>query len=147
MYAIGAGCLWLRVFLNNNLTKTMGPLIRIVLKMVGAMAVFLILFFLQLIVFSAIASLLFNSTTKYNGFYNSVINLFDAIMGNYSYTDFKQDTVGQTTGEVFIIIFMIVNFILILNLLIAILSDVYNDWSPKSLALFLHSILQTRPYS
>jgi len=67
-------------------------------------------------------------------------------MGNFDFSVFEQieDEILKNIGKVYLLTLVIMFALLILNLIIAILSNTYNIFDPKSNGLFLSKILSTR---
>ena len=127
LYAVGSGLLWMKVFFLFKFTRLLGPMIKIIMKMLWEVFLFFLIFAAQIAFFASIFNLLFVDTAKYSTLYLSIINLFDATLGNYSYDDFKDTAITNSlTAEVCLIIFLIGNYILMINLLVAILSNTYS---------------------
>jgi len=59
LVALIASTFWLRMFLMLKLTKTFGPLIRIIYAMLQELGIFLVLWFIQLFIFSCVGILVF----------------------------------------------------------------------------------------
>ena len=74
LLAAMAASFWLRVIFMLRLTKTFGPLIRIIEAMLRELGIFLVLWFIQLFVFACIATILFGEIEKYDKFFNVFID-------------------------------------------------------------------------
>jgi hypothetical protein len=74
------------------------------------------------------------------------MTLVDASMGNYDFSIFDEieDLDYRNFGKAYLLVVVIMFALLILNLIIAILSNTYNIFDPKSNGLFLSKILSTR---
>ena len=71
--------------------------------------------------------------------------LFDASLANYNFRDVRGNSKGDVVGELYFIVFIVMNNILIINLLIAILSSTYARLEDKKLVLYINEILLLRP--
>ena len=67
---------WIRMGLTLELTKTFGPIIKIIYAMTRDMAVFYILYFVQLMAFTVFGVMVFNKIPEYNTFFNGFSLLF-----------------------------------------------------------------------
>ena len=78
--------------------------------------------------------------------FDSFITMVDGSMGNYDFGVFDEidDPIIKDTGKAFLMLSIVIFTILILNLIIAILSNTYNIFDPKSNGLYLSKILATR---
>jgi hypothetical protein len=76
-----------------------------------------------------------------------VLTVLDASIGNYSFSLFKAINNNDELvilGDLYVIAIVVCFNILILNLIIAILSNTYNMFDTKSLGLYLSKILNSR---
>ena len=64
-----AGCFWFRLLLVLKLTKTFGPMIKIVIVMLKELAIFVILWVIQLFIFTCIGILVFGELPEYLDFF------------------------------------------------------------------------------
>jgi hypothetical protein len=71
-----ASLFWLRMLLMLKLTKTFGPLIRIVHVMLKELGIFLIIWAIQLFIFTCIGFLIFGQLPEYSNFLDVLIMLF-----------------------------------------------------------------------
>ena len=144
LYSIASTLLWIKILLLLRVTRLLGPLIKMIQRMINDIMIFMILFSIQLIIFATVATLLFTSLSTYSSFNDSMLTLFQATLGSFDYTTIAQNSRGETLGDVFLTIFLIMNMILFLNLLIAILSTTYSNlWELKNV-LYINEILKLR---
>lgn len=108
---------------------------------------FLIIYIVLLVMFVSIGNLNFlfycaDLSTPFDTF----ITMVDGSMGNYDFGIFDDidDELMRNTGKIYLLISVVIFTILILNLIIAILSNTYNIFDPKSNGLYLSKILATR---
>ena len=97
--------------------------------------------------FVVIFNLLFmNYSQNYSTLFSSLVTIFNAGVGNFSYNDFDNipDIRLAVFGKLFLVILIVVFLILMLNLIIAILTNVSNTYENLSTGLFLSKILSTR---
>lgn len=81
LVALIAAAFWLRMFLMLKLTRTFGPMIRIIYVMVQDLGIFLVLWGIQLFIFSCIGTLVFSDIPEYNNFFNVLIMLTQSALG------------------------------------------------------------------
>lgn len=83
---------------------------------------------------------------KYSTLFNSLVTVVNAGVGNFIYTDFDNipDIRLAVFGKLFLVTLIVVFLILMLNLIIAILTNVSNTYENLSTGLFLSKILSTR---
>ena len=65
LLAIIAAFFWFKVLLSLQLTKTFGPMIKIIFQLLQDLGTFSILWLIQLFIFACIASLLFIDLPEY----------------------------------------------------------------------------------
>ena len=79
------GCIssmfWLRMILMLKLTKTFGPLIRIIEKMLKELGIFLVIWVIQLFIFTCVGFLIFGELPEYTNFSDVMIMLFQSALG------------------------------------------------------------------
>ena len=71
-----ASMFWLRMILMLKLTKTFGPFIKIINVMLKELSIFLILWVIQLFIFSCVGILIFGDLPEYNSFINVLVLYF-----------------------------------------------------------------------
>ena len=147
LYSIASACLWLRIIMLFRLTRFLGPLVKMIENMMSDISIFMILFITQLVVFASIGNLLFSDTDAYSNFYEALKTLFNAAMATFDFTSFDTSSKSKYIGHAFLVIFVVLNNILLLNLLIAILSSTYAQLEDKKLVLYINEILKLRPAS
>jgi len=108
---------------------------------------FMVIYVLLLIMFSLVGNLNFLfDCPEYATLFDATITLMDSSMGNYDFGVMAQieNPEFKLVGDIYLLIVVITFTILILNLVIAILSNTYNKNDPKSKGLYLSKILSTR---
>jgi hypothetical protein len=134
---------WIRIILMLKLSSTFGPLIQIFIKMSQDMGTFFGLFFLQIVAFSAVGVLSFGEIHEYNDLPSAVIMIFQTAMGNWDFTIY--DVLSEerrVIGIIFHFILICVNLLLLLNLMIALMSDTYADLSEFKKSLYYKNIIR-----
>ena len=112
--------------------------------MISDMIIFMILYVTQLIVFASVGVLLFVEISAYKDVYEASKTLFNASLANYDFSTLKKNNKGELVGDVYLIVFIILNAVLLLNLLIAVLSSTYAMLEDKKLVLYINEILELR---
>lgn len=104
---------------------------------------FLVLWVTILITFSMVGSLLFASLPDFHDLADVIVYFFEAGMGNWNNVVFKKENeegevnnITKWLGIGFLIIFLIINLILMLNLVIAILANTYSLYEVISNGLY-----------
>ena len=145
LMAIAAGALWMKVLQVFRLTRFLGPLIKMIQKMIREVMVFMVLYIAQLVFFACVGNILFTENPRFNNLWDSGLALFDASLANYYFSDVQGSEKGNLVGELYYIVFIVMNNILIINLLIAILSSTYARLEDQQLVLYINEILLLRP--
>ena len=116
--------------------------------MAGDFVNFMIIYLILVVMFSIVANLnfIFVCPDEYGSLFGSLMIILDSSMGNYDFSIFDQveDPNVKNYGKGFLMVTVIIFTILILNLIIAILSNTYNIFDPFSNALYLSKILASR---
>ena len=123
---------WLQMVQYIKLTQNFGYIIKTVELLISETYEFLWIFFLFIAAFASINLVLFGSLTDvYQGFFISVRTLFGYAMGNFQFLDNAPDyyTIMSAFINIFYVLFT--NVILI-NLLIALLSSIYQKIADNS---------------
>lgn len=109
---------------------------------------FILLYIILLFMFAIIGNINFLFDLKeYHGLFESCLTVLDASIGNYDfnlYNSIQGKEFLQIFGDFYVIAIVVTFNILILNLIIAILSNTYNMFDTKSIGLYLSKILQAR---
>ena len=141
-------CLITKVLEIIQFSAEIGPLVKIVGKMLGDFMNFLILYIIFVMMFAIVGNLNFIfRMTQFNGLFESILTVLDASIGKYDfqvYEDIYKNGFLTYFGDIYTIAIVITFKILILNLIIAILSNTYNMFDTKSTGLYLSKILNSR---
>jgi hypothetical protein len=146
LLAATAFLFWIRLLFMLQLTSTFGPLIRTIAAMLSDLSTFLVLLLIELAAFSCVGVLCFGMLTEYNNIVTTLIMFFQSSMGEWTYEIY--DPLGDQMkyfGIMFHIVVVIANMILMLNLIIAIMSDTYAQLSDVKLGLYSQGIIEAIP--
>lgn len=148
LFSIQVTGLIMQILAVIQFNKTIGPLIKIVQKMAGDFINFLIIYIILLMMFSIVGNLNFLFyCPDYGSLFASFVTMMDASMGNYDFEIFDaidDNPMLKNLGKVYLIVGVLLFTVLILNLIIAILSNTYNIFDPMSKGLYLSKILSSR---
>mmetsp|Transcript_17619 Transcript_17619/g.27255 ORF Transcript_17619/g.27255 Transcript_17619/m.27255 type:complete len:202 (+) Transcript_17619:2322-2927(+) len=116
--------------------------------MLGDFLNFFILYAILIIMFAIVGNLNFIFyLDEFTGLFESCETVLDASVGNYNFEMFKaikNNDFIQVFGDFYTIAIVVTFNILILNLIIAILSNTYNQFDTKATGLYLSKILNAR---
>ena len=106
---------------------------------------FMLFFSLILTIYAVVGTLLFDEVNShYSDFFSSLITLVSSALGGFDFTILDSSDKGTVVPDLYLISFLVITYILALNLLIAILSNTYNDLSVRANILFLSEVLKLR---
>lgn len=86
LLACVSGLFWLKIIFLMRLTRTFGPMIKIIMSMLYDINTFAILWAVQLFFFSCVGVLLFGELDEYGNIFDSLIMLFEASLGQWDMT-------------------------------------------------------------
>lgn len=116
-------------------------MIKIVVSMLKELSLFSILWIIQLFIFACIGYLIFGELHEYRDLPNTLILLLQTSLGQWDFSIYDNLPIGSMFGVVFHIIVIIMNLILLLNLVIAILTDTYIKFSKVKLGLYYDGVV------
>ena len=90
--------IWGRFLLMLQLTKSFGPMLRIILNMFGDVFKFLFIWSVVIICLASVASLLFGELPEFTTFTDVFLNIFGTSQGNYDMTVFDTLEIGPYIG-------------------------------------------------
>ena len=126
--SIVSGLTFLRILVSLQVTKLFGPLITAMFKMIVDIMQFCSIYILQLVAFSIFAAMAFIDVKEFGGIYETILLLFFATLGEFSfeiYDVYDDRIMMKYIAHLFMITFLFVNMILLLNMVIAMMSDTY----------------------
>lgn len=147
LFSISITCLILRIAVILQFNEKIGPLIKIVGKLSMDFFNFFLIYLILTIMFAIVGNINFmNELTIFEGFFQSFLTVIDASLGNYDFEVFHNLSNANMVflGEIYLITLVLIFNILLLNFIIAILSNTYNIFDNRSNGLYLSKILSTR---
>jgi len=143
--------LWLRMILQIRGTKTFGPLIVIFLVSIKGVLKYVILFLIITFGYSCCAYLVFYRIDGFyyqNPFYCFIYFFLLSLGGDPSYDSYSQLFSEKPyipyLGGLFIVLVMILNVIVFFNLIIALLSNIFETYQNYSLQLYIQKKIDIR---
>jgi len=138
---------WVKVFHSFRLIPFIGPLQAILKVMLAPIMSYLLFFATEILIFAAIAHLLFQELTQYKFYYDSVMTLFPAAIGSFDFSDIDESNIGSEGGKTFLAIFLLVNNLIVIANFIALLVVIYRSQEKYSTIFFSYTTLSLRPVS
>jgi hypothetical protein len=129
LLSVVAASFWFKVLFMLQLTKTFGPMIKIIVSMLTDLATFTVLWIIQLFIFACIGYLIFGELYEYRDLQNTLIMLLESSLGHWDFNIYNDLKIGRMYGVGYHIVVITVNMILLLNLVIAILTETYVRFS------------------
>ncbi len=119
---------WIRVVGILLTFKDIGPLIRMIYLMTILLLKHLLIFGLFITCFAAIFTAIFNKKSiQFQDFSTTIITLFGGFVNKFDTETFPENSLSKTFGAISIIVFVCISGVLLINLLIAMLSNVYEN--------------------
>jgi len=127
LLAINDVLVWLRITGILLTFKEIGPLIRMIYLMTILLLKYLLIFGLYITCSAAIFTALFNKhSEQFRDFSTTIVTLIGGFMNNFNTGEFE-NTIYYTIRSISIIIYICISGVLLINLLIALLSNVYEN--------------------
>ena len=125
--------------------KAFGPIVQIIIKMIAKCLVFLNLSLMFLFAFTMMAFILFNDIDEFSSIFYSFNTMYQSIFGGFDFTIYTKSYITREYyGRIFMCLFMLGFAVLIMNFLIAILSEVYSYNAQIANALHKKEIVKLR---
>ena len=87
--------------------------------------IFLSILFIIFVIFALIGTGLFYDLEQYSHFFNSMVHLYESALGGFDFSIYENGKTSEAIGKLYMIIFLLATTILLLNFLIAIMSETY----------------------
>jgi hypothetical protein len=140
-----ASTFWIRMFLMLKLTKTFGPIIRMIYAMLYDLSIFLVLWGIQLFIFACVGILIFGDMEEYGSFIKVLILFFESALGQWNFEIYEHSQYPPLFGQTFHMLVIMLNMIMFVNLMIAILSETYQRLSIQKLGLYYDGVIEVIP--
>jgi len=136
---------FMRLIFTLQVSRTFGPMVKILLSMLMDISIFLFLYVFLFVIFASTGQLLFQELKQFSNIGQSSKTLFAASLGDFDYDLFDNLQDGTpTVGYVYLTIFLLFTAIMLLNFLIAILSNTYAELNDVQNALYLRKVIHLR---
>ena len=142
--AIVAFLTLIKLFFQFEYTPSFGPLYKMMQRLFNDLMKFIVIWMIQLVCFASVAVLCFGNLDTFRSFNSSVIYFIEASLGEYRMTHFDQSNKNMSNlGYYFHIIFLLINIILMLNLVIAILSQSFQNLASYTNGLYCDTLVKS----
>lgn len=137
--------MWVRVFYYLRYNEYLGKFITVVERIVKEVCLIFIFYIIQLIFFALIAELCFRRNDNYSSAFVAFKTLFYASLGQFSFEDIAMSEKGPYFGITFMIIFLVCNIGIILNIFIAVIAVLYDNYAEHRNVYQMLETLKIRP--
>ena len=122
-----------------------GVLVQIVIKMIFNAVKFLFFCLLFVIFFSIVANIMYFDLSNYASFYDSFVSMYSSALGGFSFADFDSSThVSYYSRKGTLATYLLITVVMLMNFLIAILSDTYSFYLTQTRSLQMKEIIKLR---
>ena len=129
-YSVIIICAWLRVISILMTTRSFGPVLRIIYNLIEKVFNFCVIFFGLITVFAQAFTLIFKETNDdFKSFFNSWVSLYQAAFG---IVEFQHFTSMKLFGYIVLMLYVTITNIMLLNLVIAIVNNLYSTNKKKA---------------
>ena len=121
------GLQWARIILVFRINSFIGPLLNIIYSMIIEIAKFMVIYWLLILIFWSCGRIFFITIKSFSTDLKSFATLFSASLGGFDFSIFNDSmmVLDPEYGYYYLIIFLILSNIILLNFVIAILSNTY----------------------
>ena len=137
---------WVRILFIFKVSQLLGPMLSILYSMLFNIVKLMSIYWLVLLVFASSGRLFFVQIEQYETYIDSVITLFSASLGNFSFSIYEDPRLETPAryGYTFIIAYLIITNIILLNFIISVLSLVYDQIRELGNLVYLAEVIKTR---
>ena len=141
---------FIRQLLGLQVTKALGPIISMILVMFKDVAQFIVIWFIVLIAFASVGFMTFKEVPNLRKFDESLVYFFKAALGSFDLDIFAETYLParpllHKLGIYFVLVFVFINLVILINVVIAMMADTYGLMSSIRLGQYSHSVIKTAP--
>ena len=137
---------WIRCVIQLRLTEVFGPLLVMIWNMILIITKFLVLYVMALISIAAIATLTLSADENYKDIFNSTRTYFETSLGNFDLRQYDEIPGWERYYALGLhVLVLMLTMLIMVNLLIAILSDEYASLSEVRRGLYWSNIISEMP--
>ena len=134
-----------RMFYQMAFFEIFGALVQTVIKMFISCAKFLVLTFIFVVSFSTLGHNLFNDIEEFSTIFRSFNTMYQSIFGGFDFTIYSNSSITpEYYGRLFMWVYLLGLAVLIMNFLIAILTDTYSYYTGVANALHIREMIKLR---
>ena len=140
--------LWLlaaRILYQFVYFSSFAVLVQIIIKMMLNAVKFLFICLIFIVVFTILANVLFYDISNYSTFYVSLVSTYSNGLGGFDFSSFDASThISYYSKKVLLAAYLLITVVMLMNFLIAILSETYSTYYGQTLALQMKEIIKLR---
>jgi hypothetical protein len=135
-----------RVLLIFQANKYFGRMLKVIIYMLADVFKFLVIFIIILITFSSAGRILFFDIDEFDTIQSGALFLIQCSLGDFDFSIFDQEglMLSKYYGITFLLMYLTLTNVTLLNFLIAILSDTYSILQGNSEGLYTQQIIKIR---
>lgn len=134
-----------RMIFALQMSRVFGPMVKILGNMLVDLVIFIFMYLLVFLIFTCASQLLFHTIDGYGTFIDCSLTMFSASLGDFDFGVFANEgSFTKNVGYIFLVIYLTVSTITLLNFLIAILSNTYDFLQSHKNALYLREVILLR---
>ena len=138
--------MWLRCCILLRLTESFGPLLSMIVQMFIIFIQFFVVYALGIVVFSSVATLTLSSNPNFANMFEASLTYIEGSLGSFDLTQYNDLGGWKMYFGIFMhLAVLFFNMILMINLLIAIMSDAYALLSDVKTGIFWAKIISEMP--
>lgn len=139
------GIQWCRVIFLFKVNPTLGPMLNILYRMLQAISKFLIIYGLFLLIYVSGGRLFYTNQEPFGSDTDAIVTLFSASLGSFSFDMWNdQVNLSERYNYAYLISYLIISNVILLNFIIAILTTIYDEVKNLSGFIYLVEIVKTR---
>lgn len=125
LLTLGLMMLWVRVVNFFRFNEYMGKFIGVVRNLIPEVILFFILYLINILIFSLIASVSFKELAMYSNFTDAFQTNFFASFGTFDFEAIEKARLGKAYGITFLVVFLAINIGLFMSLFVAITTALF----------------------
>ena len=140
---------WTKFLLMFRVTKAFGPLFKMIYQMTVELGKFLVFWFIMILIFACVSMMIFSHNETFHDLWTSFLYYLSAALGGYDFSVYTVEVEAEASkvakenaksleefGILFLIVYLFVNLIIMLNMVIAILAEVFSLFNEQQVGLY-----------
>ena len=140
---------FLRQLLSWTVTQQLGPIVSTIIVMFKDVGQFLVVWFFVLLAFSSVGFITFREVEGLGSMEDAMFFFFQVAFVNFDLDAFDvvyaDRPVMKRLGKYFVLLFLFINAVILLNVVIAMMADTYGFMTNLRIGIYNHSVIKTAP--